>query len=107
MSLFVFCPETVYRAFSLSYEKAVEKTRYYESYKKLIEGEEIVVPRNFGARFEGSLSRDRSIKTTDNGTMCRVPLLNILQAKDFTASLTDERALRTYRGLITAEVPFK
>lgn len=105
--LFIFCPEIIDVDFQRSFNRLVEKTNYLNKYRDRVESNKVSIRHELGVRFDGNLCRDSQIEVQAGGLIYQVPLRNLIIAKDFVASMTDDQAIRTYREFTQGEVPWR
>lgn len=108
--LFMFCPKLIDDEFNRTYETMMEQSpEYIDWYKKLRKTKRsyssgmITVPKEFEIKYGSALSMDEKIKPIRD--QYPVPIVNIIRAKDYVVSLTDDKAVRIYRENIQGIVP--
>lgn len=95
MMLFSFCPHLVTFSTTEYFELLDTHTEYMQRYKKAIGSDHVSIPRENGSLFAPALAMDKDIILTSE--QYRIPLKNLVRAKDYVASLTDGQALHLYR----------
>lgn len=104
--LLTFYPDTMDKEFKNTWSKICVKCKkyieWYKDHRVKRRKNKILMPKEFICRFISGFSVDKNIEFYRN--MCQVPIRNIIMAKDYVASLTDDKALRIYREYIQGKV---
>jgi dGTPase len=94
LMLFMFCPDLVDLNFREYFKFLETSTPYVKAYEDAVGTNLISIGKEAGGYFDAGLARDSAIEP--NGYAYRLPLRNLILAKDYVAFLTDGQAMQIY-----------
>ena len=94
--LFIFSPDLIDQSFRAYFEFLEKNTNYVSAYQEAVGTSFISIGKEAGTYFDAALARDRAIESSEHAY--RVPLRNLILAKDYVTILTDGQAVQLYRA---------
>lgn len=95
LMLFIFSPDLIDLSFQAYFDFLEKNTTYLKAYQKAVGTELISIGKEAGSYFDAALARDPVI--VSEGNAYRVPLRNLILAKDYVTFLTDGQAMQLCR----------
>jgi len=92
LMLFMFSPDLIDLSFREYFKFLENHTPYVKAYEEAVGTDLISIGKEAGSYFDAALARDPTIES--NGYAYRMPLRNLILAKDYVTFLTDGQAMQ-------------